>query len=516
MIINKEIKIIIYIIFIVSIFYLVYKLLKNSKIIEGLNSPGIWGRWNHSCTSFGKGKYIAHLGQAQGDWWDATRSCLKNNDCGTIPAHDSNIDPKVEQNIGGMFGTVYTTNDSKCYPEWGNWNHSCLDIGKGKYTAHLDKIVGDWTAATNTCLKNNDCGTIPAHDSNIDPKVEQNIGGMFGTVYTTNDSKCYPYWLPWQEKRCTGIGQSKQSAKLILPPGVPNTDSIGKNAVLFCSGSGSSKCNKGNTALNTPSYGTGDTFTYTEEGIDERWGTVTKNDDTYCYPTWTPWQKKQCIGYQKAKVASKLLVDNWYDPKTKKQLNPTEVAEICLKPENFNKCSGPSRFLKQYTPSRNVPSIATSEGSKLIPSTQGVGEAWGEIQFKDTDLCRPKWETGKQKTKLRYGIAQYQPAVQYKDGGGGYPITKKECYQLLQDLSYTSIDDFTWTPSGELCKDDTCYSTTLVKDCTSDVGWTGGKFLKRDPSYASGMFGIWPWNWPQEFSDALSYYKGSTTDRIPE
>ena len=397
--------------------------------------------------------------------------------------------------------------------KWGKWKTSCTGIGKSEITAHLGKAKGKWIDAAKICLQSDACGTLPKSNSTKSPLANVKIGGAFGTIYNDDDPTCYPTWKPWQKKNCTAMGRSEQSAKLKLPPGVKNTDEIGKQAIEFCSGSGSTKCNNGNKALNVPLYGNDDTFEYNERRINERWATVTLNDDTYCYPAWRKWNPKDCIGYQRAQIQGKLAIPNRKDQKTNKIIKPIDIANFCIEPENYKRCYGPNEILDEHNP---IPEdIINKKGTKILPATKGIGEAWAKIQFKDTNLCQPYWEQVKSKSKYQFGIAQYKPTMKFKKGGK-FNATKDTCNKLLKDLSYNSYDNFTWTPSGELCKDNTCYPASLLKACTIDgLGWKHGKFLRRDPEYATNMIGIWPWNWPKQISDAISYYKGKATDRIP-
>jgi hypothetical protein len=211
-------------------------------------------------------------------------------------------------------------------------------------------------------------------------------------------------------------------------------------------------------------------------------------------------------------------VHSW-NKETGGKITAEEAALFCLQPENESKCSGPSPSEKTYNANLDPPPHGPQD--TLLGSSQGWGEVWGEIQIKNDEDCEPIWQDGREieKTRLRYGMAQYEPKMEYKPGysfGG----TTADCRELLRDLSFTSADDFTWDVNGDLCKGNNCYSSTFLKNCTSPPSFDGrkyGKFIKRDAQYAGmpSIGEILPWNLPSTLQGINDYWIRGPANRIP-
>ena len=406
--------------------------------------------------------------------------------------------------------------DGNCnQPMWdGTWELTCTGNGVGNWTSYLNDVhtKGGNAVVLNNCMNSLDCGSIPDHNSTPPLLAPDNPGRPKAVVYADKISQCYPHWDHWENKKCAGFGVSTHSGQVYLADGVDNSPKNGQDAVNYCGDPGSSICNGGNPALNTPSYDTtkGDTITYSKPFANQHWATITIADDPYCYPTWQPWQAKQCTGYKTSKTASRLTIPSLKVPgQADKSL--TDAVNFCFKPENRTRCSGPGPSVPQFNPSLNMPQIDTSNGDTTIASVQGIGEAWGEIDYGNDKTCLPTWEANKPKEKLRYGVALYGPKM-----NGISKDWEVDCNRLMNDISYTSIDSYTWTPDKKLCKGNTCYSASLVKQCQTTAFGAWGNFLKRDPEYANDMFGWWPFDWPGQAIDAAKYYAEGVTDKVPE
>ena len=471
-----------------------------------------WGDWTHQCIGYKSSSSWANLYGIAGDKTIATNNCLNSNDCGIVPTHD-----KTFADANHPFqpvGTVYNSNDDTCLPKWGVWTHQCTGIQESSSWANLYGVIGDNTIATTNCLNSDDCGQLPIHDNKTPPLGDPNHAFQpIGTVYNSKDDTCNPKWEPWQAKKCTGFGVSQQASMLDLPPGVDNSDTNGEAGIAFCSVPDSSACSAGNPALNTPHYNisptSGDTYVYSKQAFGQRWANITIADDPYCYPTWQPWQAKTCTGYKTSKTASRLTIPSLQVPgQPDKSL--TDAVNFCFKPENLNRCSGPSPSVPQGNSSLNPPKFDTMKGDTVISSVQGIGEAWGEIDFVNDETCMPTWEKDVPKQKLRYGIALYGPRM-----NGISKDWEVDCNRLMNDISYTSIDKYTWTPDQKLCKGDTCYSASLVKQCQKTAFGAWGNFLKRDPEYANNAFSWFPLSWPSNFIDVVKYYSEYESNQIP-
>ena len=401
------------------------------------------------------------------------------------------------------------------YPQWKDWTTECTSNKASGTWGRLGGIGPNAmsnTDALNFCYNNPDCGSNPVQNSKTPNLLEPDKAtGPFLTVYSDDDKNCYPKWQPWENKKCAGFGVSTQSANINLANGVANSPEFGQDAVTFCGAPGSAICNNNNPALNTPMYDTanGDTITYIKGLGASHWGIVTKINDPYCYPNWGPWQDKQCTGYKTSKKSSRLEIPSVAVP-GKPDMTWGDAINFCLKPENQHNCSGPNINIPQYNINLDVPMYSTISGDTVSASDQGIGGAWGEVNYGNDPTCLATWETGKQKERKQYGLAMYAPKM-----NGISKNPEIDCNRLIHDISYTSGDGFMWTPDNKLCKDSKCYSASLVKECYKSWFDVRGNFLKRDPEYAN--FQLWDIFSPVDaLTGAFHYYVGSATDRIPQ
>ena len=165
-------------------------------------------------------------------------------------------------------------------------------------------------------------------------------------------------WKPWQAKKCTGFGESRQSSQL------DNVTGDWEQAVDYCL-ENRTACTGGNSKLDTPYYNTanGDKAVY--DNNFGAWGIITRKKDPDCYPNWGNWTENKCIGFKKSKSFAKLenIIGDW-----KTALN------FCLA---GNECGKLPKHDKRPKP---------------LAEDKGIEGAWGTVYNNNDDKCLPKWE----------------------------------------------------------------------------------------------------------------------------
>ena len=447
----------------------------------------------------------------------------------------------------------------------------------GIVNAPLNNYQGNKEESAKACFNSTECGpgpngstTLSINDLIKDGEYTSAVrhedagAGLRGVVTEKNMEKCKPSWNKWEtDPTCTGFKSSRQDGQLHVPGSTvlsPISEQTAKNVTEFCTAKVNNCGGPQGPLTNMKKDGGTNSYVMREgsphPGADEVWGRVSQENDPYCYPKWQKWQKDvaeqgapataQCTSYGEGYNQSKLTINNWKQADgtdiTREQavnfcFNPTTMAKSgkdggsgCSQIYNINGSGNPG--YPTGTDGSGVTVTGGDQGIAMNPLTgtignPGVGEVWGRVNYSNIDLCKPTWGTdpkNNEKKESRFGIAEYTPKMEFKPGGS-WNADISDCMAVMRDLSYASPDQFTWGTDGDLCRDGTCYSATLLKSCTSPASLDGakyGSFLKRDPEYAGFIKLITTILNPLNIMDignnlkgAKQYYFGVSSNEVP-